>query len=139
MKVFGLAILTLLSMQEALDNISVEDSQVGMVGNFLKSTSNIYVQQVKRAHSSLHYLKFASARSNQLLETIYIIYRKIEKVNMIRPHVLLVCGVDTTENQLEAMFKRAKCFIDVYMLVGINNLRYELQEVSIKIPAHRCI
>ena len=107
-----------------------------MVGKFLYNTSEAYVPQREGKYSA-HYLKLYSTRSNQLLETIYTICKLIEDKDIIRPHNLLVCGPDTTENQIVVLFKRAKSFIDAYLMIGVNNLTFKLQEVSLnKIYLH---
>lgn len=101
-----------------------------MVGKFLDSTSKLYILQGEGVSSS-QYLKLFSARVDQLLQAIYTVYKVIEGKLIVRPHNILVCGPDTNEIQIELMFKRAKIFMDIYMLIGINNLTFKLHEVSL--------
>ena len=96
----------------------------------MKYTSKLYEYQPLTQTKTMKHLKLKLAISkSQLIDIIYEVYGT--KKASLKPHLLLICGPTTSENALEVMFKRAKKFIDIYMIIGINLLSFKLQEVYV--------
>jgi hypothetical protein len=108
-----------------------KDDPVQQVGKFLKYTSKLYVKQPQVPIRTKKYLKLKCAISrSQLVDIVFEVYGGRDTKTLLKPHLLLICKSTTSANALEVMFKRAKMFIDTYMMIGINNLSFKLQEVS---------
>ncbi len=101
------------------------------MGIFLNDSSEIYIDLILKSFvkDEIHIkLYFASGYSQrQLLPIISHVYKGNKDI--IQPHLILICGPDTTEKRLDQFFKRAKGVISTYMIVGVNNLSSKLQEV----------
>lgn len=96
----------------------------------MQYTSKLYAHQ-PQVPKTKKYLKLKLAISRlQLVDIVYKVYGKNDSKTSLKPHLLLICGPTTSENTLEVMFKKAKKFIDTYMIIGIDNLSFKLQEVS---------
>lgn len=94
-------------------------------------TSKLYVNESQVPAETNKYLKLKLAISrSQLIDIVYEVYGRMDTKTSLKPHLLLICEPTTSKNALEVMFKRAKRFIDTYMIIGINNLTFKLQGVS---------
>ena len=96
----------------------------------MEYTSKLYALRPQES-TEKHYLKLQLAiSSSQLVDIIYSVYGK-RKIDSVKSHLLLICGPSTSETMLQVMFKRAKKFTNIYMIIGINHLSFKLQEVNI--------
>lgn len=100
------------------------------VGTFLSDICGIYDHKKPEEQD---YIKLYYAHStSEIIDIISDVYGTNEGKLSLRPHSILICGSDTTENILEVMFERIKCdsFTGTYVIIGVNNLGFKLQEVS---------
>lgn len=108
------------------------NNPVQRVGVFMQESKDIYMEQqclyAPRKDSKfiqLYYVESYSQR--QILPLFFYIYGEENK--SIKSHQILICGPSTTKISLEQTFQCAKTFIDTYIIVGINDLRIQIQEV----------
>ena len=89
------------------------------------------MNQTQVLSETKEYLKLKLANSkSQLVDIVYEVYGRKDTKTSLKPHLILVCEQTTLKVTLEVIFKRAREFIDTYMIIGVNNLSFKLQEVS---------
>ncbi len=107
------------------------NSPIERVGVFLNRSREVYIDPQKNSFADdQNFIKLCFGfgyTQHQLLSIIRYIY---EDRAIIQPHLIFTCGSNITEKNLERLFKRAKVFIDTYMIIGVNFLNFKLQEVS---------
>ena len=109
------------------------DDPVQQVGKFLQYTSKLYTNKAKILTENKKLKLKTVISKSQLVDIVYEVYGGKASKTLLKPHLLLICGSETSENALEVMFKRAKKFIDVYMIIGVDKLCFKLQEVSLQL------
>lgn len=113
-------------MQEAITDVNMKESvnsPLQRVGKFLKGSKNIYVtgkgesKQIHESHSSIKLYSAPMLSQRQLLYIICEEYAEKEELSL-KSHLILICTSDTSGNELQQFFKRAKTFIDKYIIIG---------------------
>lgn len=113
-----------------------EKKPVQKVGIFFEGSSEIYIKfnEHRKQNNELRHMKLIfmpMLKQQELMSVIYKVYAdEGESMLTLGPHLIMICGPETSGNELQQLFKRAKTFINTYMIVGVNDLSFKIQEVS---------